>query len=89
MTEHVHEWRWTDVHRSHLVREMKWKCVHCPAMLPIAEAENRLNATSRLSADDARVIAGGCETEWNPQLYPNESEAANMLHAYADILEGK
>ncbi len=79
MTEHVCEWRWTDVHRSHLVTEMKWKCVHCPAVLSIAKAENRINATESLSVEDAR---GAIPQQINKRM-------ADALQAYADMLEGK
>ena len=56
---------------------------NCDAMLSVREAETRLNATERLSAEMAREI-GDC-------LYAGiiDHERKSAVLAYADILEGK
>ncbi len=104
MEENVHEWRWTDVHRSHLVREMKWKCVHCPAVLPIAKAENRINATEGLSAEalarkfheyyEELAPSFDYETREETRNFAPHSRNGKLMIAVsekimADILEGK
>ena len=84
MTEHVCEWRATVGVRSH-----KWedgcecflaKCrnIDCNKTLSWADVEARLNATERLSAEDARVIG---------QVHEGKTE--DILRAYADMLEEK
>jgi hypothetical protein len=86
MTEHVKECRHPDGHEWRVTFKssdnLYGACTRCPALLPIAEAERRFNATERLSAKEAKEIAFYLPvTIWK--------QTKKRLRAYADILEGK
>jgi hypothetical protein len=74
MEEHVHEWVWTGSMWE------PYECKQCGAGVTLTkeQADARINATERLSAEDARVIG---------QVHEGKTE--DMLRAYADTLEGK
>ena len=74
MTEHVHEW-------VAIVNKDNWKRIVCAcgAHMRTHEIEARLNATERLSAEDAAYFA-----EETRMISLRDS-----LRAYANILEGK
>lgn len=77
MDEHVHEWKL----KAYLyIGVPVFRCAvkNCNAVLPVKEAEARLNATERLSAED--VFPEGFAI-----VHPNLSK----LIAYADTLEEK
>ena len=74
MTEHVHEWEC-----RYLGIVPRCKVDGCGIYMHYDELERRLNATERLSAEDARRIS-------NRKLPVSEHEE---LQAYADILEEK
>ena len=89
MNEHVKECRHPDGHEWRVTFKssdnLYGACTRCPALLPIAEAERRFNATERLSALQAKeliVFAMGSTRIAQPEL-------ADAIQAYADILEGK
>ena len=75
MTEHVCEWEvvWREDGRP------EWMSKKRDAVLSPNEITARLNATERLSAEDAR---GAIPQQINKRM-------ADALQAYADILEGK
>ena len=75
MDEHVHEWRW-----RYLGAIPKCKVDGCGKSMHYDEVERRLNATERLSAEDATVIANG---------WTSNATLRDTLRAYADTLEGK
>ena len=75
MTEHVHDLK---VMLS-ISKNIYAVCPQCDECMDKEEIETRLNATERLSAEDARRIS-------NRKLPVSEHEE---LQAYADILEGK
>ena len=58
---HTHEWHFITDHSGSEPLALRlvqwWGCRHCPATMSIEEAERRLNATDRLSAEDARYLA--------------------------------
>jgi len=92
MTEHVHEfeinYEQTGWEIGHIVVECMW----CPKTLKISEAEARLNATERLSAEDVRLLY--VDIYELIVLHDNLKtmmcgDARGKLRAYADILEGK
>ncbi len=76
MTEHVHEW-----HGSPF--STRFACLYCSEVLTLDQVAIRLNATERLSAEDARTQARHSETSQGntPQI--------QALKAYADMREGK
>ena len=80
MTEHVHEW---ELKAYLYVGVPVFGCAikNCNAVLPVKQAEARLNATETLSAEDARYQA----TEHDCM----DNKFRSDLLAYADILEGK
>ena len=75
MTEHVHEWI-PEVYGQGFIGA---SC-ECEEVLTEAEVGLRLNATERLSAEDARTVSRG----WRPEERLNV-----VLRAYADTLEEK
>jgi len=77
MTEHVHEYHPSrQADRSYLLT-----CLLCPDTMTFGQASKRINATKRLSAEDARHIL---------HLHAaNENDDMWVLNEYADILEGK
>ena len=77
MTEHVHEWRFGEDEFGRLI----FVCGEpdCDVVLKPEEAITRLNATERLSVEDAREISGTIYNEWN-------SDEERLL-AYANVLE--
>ena len=86
MTEHVHEWVFTQL-------GCYFMCVNgdCDERLYPKQAESRLNeyetlkaATERLSAKDAREMVRCVRKDCPPSC-----ECADNLLAYADILEGE
>ena len=79
MTEQCkHEWEINLRQRCTLTIE----CVHCPEVLSEEQAESRLNATERLSAEVARGLT-------TPAFLNEEKFQAGIdaLKAYADTLE--
>ena len=90
MTKHVHEWIF------HIEDDgVWWFYCKCGAILTREEAEARLNATERLSAEDARANILQIEScEFECQAGPIELNTGYIrlrddLQAYVDILEGK
>ena len=81
MTEHVHEWRILLVTPNSATAQIRIRCRICNEPLLRQEAEARLNATERLSAETARDMPN-CTN-----IGPIERE--RILLEYADILEGK
>ena len=82
MTEHVHEWKWTEVEVSSPLgpfTDKYYRCLKCSKKMYAHKAEARLNATEMLTAEDARRARYGYQ-------YTDVDEA---LSAYANILEGK
>lgn len=87
MAEHVHEWR---VLKPELT-EPDWYiwCPECGGRMDtIEEIESRLNATERLSAGSAELLFEMWEI-WIAPKHAIYDDFANMLKAYADILERK
>ncbi len=80
MTEYVHEWEL--IFKLDSFRRVR--CKHCPEQMLDYDIERRLNATERLSAEDARTMAFVSEHD---ELI--SSSGIRRLRAYADILEGK
>jgi len=83
MTEHVHEWKWTEVEVSSPLgpfTDKYYRCLKCSKKMYAHKAEARLNATERLSAERVKAILE------DHKLY---SQDVLALHEYADILEGK
>jgi len=79
MTEHVCEWEL----KAYLyvgVPIFDCKIKGCHEKLTVRQAESRINATSRLSADRVKSILE------DRKLYSQDILA---LHEYADTLEGK
>lgn len=73
---HVHEWRvWgaSDEYGTHWAGA---NCKHCPAQLHESIVNQRLNATERLSAEDARE-------------HILTTRFIDRLEAYAAALEGE
>ena len=83
MTEHVHEWRWQDNGEGYY-----WffcdNGPDCNAELDTEEAEARLNATERLSAEDAKEAE-----RFVPSWEVKHNQIKDALKDYANILEGK
>ncbi len=75
MSEHVHEWRYWEQGEFDMWEE-GWECVECDANFPTEEIAQRLNATERLSAEDARH-------------YSMYFDGIDALDAYASALEGE
>ena len=86
MAEHVHEWQLTFKPDSF----RRVRCKHCPEQMLDYDIERRLNATERLSAEDAREtekeIRGASPAS---DLFPRWKRRSDALKAYADTLEGK
>ena len=88
MTEHVHEW---------IPRALDWDhtdgvCCNvrgCGAQMDNEEMNARLNATERLSAEDARVAANDLQQSRQVNELLTDIETIVTLRAYADIREGK
>jgi hypothetical protein len=82
MTEHVHEWRFGEDEFGRLI----FVCGEpdCDVILKPEDAITRLNATERLSVEEAKVLLGDY-----PETYKENVQAVNALRAYADTLEGK
>ena len=88
MTEHVCEWI-LDTYRDPDEPErlsIGMFCFHkgCTEQRNRAEAEARINATERLSAEDARRGANRIDLSGHSDL-----DVMVRLRSYADILEGK
>ena len=78
LTKHVHEWKFrVDGHDEY------FRCFNlpCEEILEVEQAESRLNATERLSANMAKALCRG--------MHPNFKAAIKALTAYANTLEGK
>ncbi len=75
MTECKHKWEMTNNMPI---------CVVCKTYMPIKEAAARLNATERLSAEDARMASLFITPECNI-----EYRLLACLFAYADAMEDK
>ena len=92
MTERVHEWKWTEVEVSSPLgpfTDKYYRCLKCPEKMYGHQAEARLNATERLSAEDARVAANDLQQSRQVNELLTDIETIVTLRAYADILEGK
>ena len=99
MTEHMHEWRFG--YRSDGNYNLPgastpgFYCVHkecgyaSGTWLSLVEAEARLNATERLSAEDARVAANDLQQSRQVNELLTDIETIVTLRAYADIRDGK
>ena len=90
MTEHVHEWREIYEVLTPDGRRIKAWCVdykECDGVLGEEEIMRRLNAASRLSAEDAREIAIETHSAWWP--LEGESPYEDGLRSYAAALEGE
>jgi len=85
MTEHVHYW--CDPHIFPSREQNYWVCHYegCDERLTFKEAEARLNATERLSANKTRHMARVFRNI-SLELY---AEWIVALLDYSDILEGK
>ena len=87
MTEHVHEYDGFGIILTRGMVERLGdpafvKCIRCDHILQEGDMLARLNATERLSAEDAKLIAS--------QLGGHGHQMESMIvRAYADILEGK
>ncbi len=83
MTEHVHEWIWTGSMWE------PYECKQCGAGVTLTkdQADARINATERLSAEDARCSAEAVlgDTHGDRWIAP----LADDLLAYANLLEEK
>lgn len=87
MTEHVHEWMISFSSNNPL--DGVCRCQWCPAILDITQTERRLNATERLSAENALRLADALDNialAWDGK---DAGKGTKRLRAYADILEGK
>ncbi len=80
MPEHVHEWVFNDVRNAWAV------CtdLDCGEKMGPLVIACRLNATERLSAEDAIAFIEHMQSEWQ-----GHSPLAVMLEAYASALEGE
>jgi len=83
MTEHVHEWARGDDGFYPFI------CSECNRRMTKAEALTRINATERLSAEDARVAANDLQQSRQVNELLTDIETIVTLRAYTDILEGK
>ncbi len=86
VTDHVHEWFMHDPDdREILFAECLWGWTEnnfqkqCDATLTEEEIHRRINATERLSAEDAQIIS----------KLTSYTGGANVLEAYASALEGE
>ena len=87
-TEHVHEW---------IPRALDWDHIDgvccnvpgCGAQMDNEEMNARLNATERLSAEDARVAANDLQQSRQVNELLTDIETIVTLRAYADIRDGK
>ncbi len=77
MKEHVHDWVIGAYEISGAPQAYPY-CIECGLPMPRNEAESRLNATERLSAEDAREIE---------RYVKYAGDQAPELSAYADALE--
>ena len=89
MTEHVHEWTWKPWYE---VRKFVCIAKDCHAILTTVEAERRLNATEKLSADAADYAAEFTQAGTNKHGMDQESEGnryylTDALRAYAAARE--
>ena len=85
--KHVHEWVFDRM-------PMEIRCLTCPdAKMSLEEGERRLNATERLSAEDAREASQALTQilEWAvPQILGKKPNITHSeLEAYASALEGE
>ena len=85
MTKHVHEWA---IHITGKVH-----CEECGVVLKPTKADAMLNATERLSAEDAQALAtfAGFALMDVPEKMrsPSIIRRIKAAHEYANILEGK
>ena len=83
MTEHVHKWRF---YRASWSYETMARCTvkGCNESLDGDEVTRRLNATERLSAEDAHMLYHAA-----PQRSDEDYRRKDALFDYANILEGK
>ena len=89
MTKHVCEWKWTEVEVSSPLgpfTDKYYRCLKCPEKMYGHQAEARLNATERLSAETMRTYL---HTEQSVENYDLWTSSLQALREYADILEGK
>ena len=76
MAEHVvHEWAWLGAYSREQKAYISGVGCICGEMMDFEEASRRLNATERLSAEDARLIVASTD------------EDHDRLRAYAAALE--
>ena len=86
MSEHVHEWGFPELAPAD-IKNFAWcEIAGCIATLTIEEVVCRLNATERLSAEDARETADDVHGDWWP--LEGTSPYEDALRAYAAALEG-
>jgi hypothetical protein len=83
MSDHVHEW--------HLAWDFAAWCNKCPETIDYPEIERRLNATERLSAEDATELRN---VSFAVALLDGEASekavhAIKAAEAYAAALEGE
>ena len=88
MPEHVHEYEFPELAPAG-VKNFAW-CIGCTHTLSIADVVRRLNATERLSEEDALTLANG---EFGAVILSGEAEkhvleAIQAGRAYAAALEG-
>ena len=76
MTDHVHEWGIGN-------DDARIRC-GCGKLASIGYITARLNATERLSAEDAMTLFTSSVSDWLSIM-----DVWGRLKAYADILEGK
>ena len=81
MTKHVHEWA---IHITGKVH-----CEECGVVLKPTKADAMLNATERLSAEDALIIANAIDKLAYSTDGKDGGKSTKALRAYADKLEGK
>ena len=87
MTEHVHRWYLYGVGHSPDAN-LRAVCLECKEQMTVWDIEARLNATERLSAEDAQHLLSMWQAYIAPKMSGWDTSAAN-LGAYANILEGK
>ena len=86
MDEHVHEWNITGTPAMFVIVCSR---VDCAEELTLDEAESRLNATERLSAEGAVRLANALDdiaVAWDGK---DAGKGTKRLRAYADTLDGK
>ncbi len=85
---HIHEWETRLHHHNGLATYTDIWCAGCNTVMQWTEVASRLNATERLSAEDAmRILA--MPIALGPRDDAYYKSLADKMRAYASALEGK